>query len=129
MPYFNITDKNNSNTLCIIDYIHFAIFSKYLDTYRIATQVSRYVSYRGGTVSLRPYQRPTGCCSASIYLTLAYNGCKAVHRTRPEVTKWERIMGRRCDRQWELENTELFQKPDEGKEIILSISKFRLRMF
>ena len=33
---------------------HFAIFSKYRDTYRIATQVSRYVSYRGGTVSLRP---------------------------------------------------------------------------
>ena len=35
--------------------VHFAIFSKYRDTYRIATRVSRYESYRGGTVSLRPY--------------------------------------------------------------------------
>ena len=55
MPYFNITDKTigwiAANTLCIID---LSIFSKYRDTYRIATQVSRYVSYRGGTISLQP---------------------------------------------------------------------------
>ena len=29
-------------------------FSKYRDTYRIATQVSRYVSYHECTVSLQP---------------------------------------------------------------------------
>ena len=29
-------------------------FILYRDTYRIVTQVSRYVSYREGTVSLRP---------------------------------------------------------------------------
>ena len=37
-----------TGSFCIC--IHF----KYRDTYRIVTQVSRYVSYREGTVSLRP---------------------------------------------------------------------------
>ena len=54
--------------------IHFAIFSKYRDTYRIATQVSRYVSYRGGTVSLRPYKQYDNSAGR------VYDGSALIHR-------------------------------------------------
>ena len=58
MPYFYILDKNNrlnsSNNAVHHWLVHFAIFSKYRDTYRIATQVSRYVSWGYRIVTTLP---------------------------------------------------------------------------
>ena len=55
-PVACTTFNNNNNNLfqTIMYNVHFAIFTKYRDSYRIVTQVSRYVSYREGTVSLLP---------------------------------------------------------------------------
>ena len=53
---FGASQNSNGSSAggCIIAWPIFASFRKYRDTYGIATQVSRYVSYREGTVSLQP---------------------------------------------------------------------------